>query len=82
MEHNVQPMAKQNKRVIQGLILEAWAKSAMSKADLAREVPGIPPSKVGRYVDGHADVYLRERTAEAMLAALRASLKGPKQRSL
>lgn len=75
-------MAKHNKRVIQGLILEAWAKSAMSKADLARELPGVTPSKVGRYVDGNADVYLRERTAEAMLAALRASLQGPKQRSL
>lgn len=75
-------MAKQNKRVIQGLILEAWAKSAMSKADLARELPGVTPSKVGRYVDGHADVYLRERTAEAMLSALKNGPKGVKERSL
>ena len=80
MEHNVQPMAK-SKRIIQGLILEAWKASAMSKADLARQLKGIPPSKVGRYVDGH-NVYLREKTADAMLAALRAGLKGPKQRSL
>lgn len=71
-------MAKKQKRVIQGLILEAWSASAMSKADLARELKGIPPSKVGRYVDGHADVYLRERTAEAMLAALTNGPKGPK----
>jgi hypothetical protein len=81
MEHNVQPMAK-NKRVIQSMIVEAWKASAMSKADLARKLTGIPPSKVGRYVDGHADVYLRERTAEAMLAALKNGLKGPKQRSM
>lgn len=74
-------MAKK-KRVIQALILAEWAKSAMSKADLAKAVPGVTPSKLNRYVDGNADVYLRERTAEAVLAALVAGPRGPKQSAM
>lgn len=75
-------MAKKTKRVIQGLILSEWAASAMSKADLARQVSCVNPSKLNRYVDGHPDVYLREKTAEMVLAALRIGPRGPKQRSM
>jgi len=74
-------MAK-TKRVFQGVILEAWAKSAMSKAELARRVPGINPSALGRYLEGHRDVYMRERSAEAVLAALSAGPQGPKETTM
>jgi len=70
-------MAK-TKRVFQAVILEAWAKSAMSKAELSRRVKGVNPSLLGRYLEGHRDVYMRERSCEAVLAALSAGPQGPK----
>jgi hypothetical protein len=74
-------MAK-SKRVFQGVILEAWERSAMSKADISRAVPGITPSALWRYLDGHKDVYMRERSAEAVLAALAAGPQGPKAKAM
>ena len=70
-------MAK-NKRVFQAVILEAWQRSAMSKAELSRRVKGVNPSLLGRYLEGHKDVYMRERSCEAVLSALSAGPQGPK----
>jgi len=70
-------MAK-TKRVFQQVILDAWAKSAMSKADLSKRVRGVNPSLLGRYLNGHRDVYMRERSCEAVLAALASGPQGPK----
>ena len=70
-------MAK-HKRIVQAVILDAWAKSAMSKAELSRRVRGVNPSLLGRYLEGHRDVYMRERSCEALLAALASGPQGPK----
>ena len=72
-------MTKKNRRVVQELVLAAWAKSAMSKADLSRACPGIEPCSLRRYLDGRKDVYMRERSVESVLAALASGPQGPKR---
>ena len=76
-------MEKRKKsRVVQALVLEAWAKSAMSRMDLARVVETISPSHLNRYLAGKTDVYMRERTIEAVLAALAEGPQGPKREAM
>ena len=71
-------MTKKNRRYVQAMVLERWAKSAMSRMDLARAVRSISPSHLNRYLAGRNDVYMRERTVEAVLAALADGPQGPK----
>ena len=76
-------MAKQKKgRLVQAMVLERWSKSAMSRMDLARAVRSISPSHLNRYLAGRNDVYMRERTVEAVLAALADGPQGPKQAAM
>ena len=75
-------MAKKQKRYIQAMVLERWRESAMSRMDLARAVRTVSPSHLNRYLAGRNDIYLRERTVEAVLSALDEGPKGPKREAM
>lgn len=70
--------AQTPQRLMQDTILAAWHESSMVKQDVRRLVPTINPGTLARYLDGDRTAFLRERTAEFLLAALRDGPKGPK----
>jgi len=63
---------------MQRLIVEAWQTSSLRKAQVRERIPSIAAGTLYRYLDGNANVYLRERTAEFLLDTLRNSPQGPK----
>jgi len=75
-------MAKKNRRYVQAMVLERWRESAMSRMDLARAVRTVSPSHLNRYLAGRNDIYMRERTVEAVLTALEEGPKGPKREAM
>jgi hypothetical protein len=75
-------MAKKNRRYVQAMVLERWRESAMSRMDLARAVRTVSPSHLNRYLAGRNDIYMRERTVEAVLTALDEGPKGPKREAM
>ena len=66
-------------RVMQSLIVAAWEASSLSKAQVSRAVPTISRAVLYRYLDGERTVYMRERSAEAVLSLLESGPRGPKQ---
>jgi hypothetical protein len=60
----------QTSRTLQTLIVGMWEKSGMSKNEVMRQCPTVCTSSLIKYLNGDRKMYLRERTMEAIIAAV------------
>ena len=61
----------QTDRTLQRMIVKMWQESGASKREISRACPTICTSSLSKYLNGDRTEYLRERSLEVIIAAIK-----------